>query len=113
MSGDGKRGDGHRPPATATIFDSTEAALGLMSAITKRVEADPRPQPEELSAPFWNACHGGQLAAAQYLLVHGADLNWPAPWSGQTPLDIAEQAGWSDVVAWLIGQAASRGKRGA
>ena len=90
-----------------------EAALGLMSAITKRVEADPRPQPEELSAPFWNACHGGQLAAAQYLLVHGADLNWPALWSGQTPLDIAEQAGWSDVVAWLIGQAASRGKRGA
>ena len=23
MSGDGKRGDGHRPPATAPIFDST------------------------------------------------------------------------------------------
>ena len=90
-----------------------EAALGLMPAITKRVEDDPRPQPEELSGPFWNACHGGQLAAAQYLLVHGADLNWPAPWSGQTPLDIAEQAGWSDVVAWLIGKRASRGKRGA
>src|SRR6516164_1208256 len=24
MSGDGKRGDGHRPPATAPIFDSTD-----------------------------------------------------------------------------------------
>ena len=89
-----------------------EAALGLMPAITRRVEADPRPQPEELSGPFSNACHGGQLAAARYLLAHGADLNWPAPWSGQTPLDIAEQAGWSDVVAWLIGKHASRGKKG-
>ena len=29
MSGDGKRGDGHRPPATAPIFDST-----LLSAST-------------------------------------------------------------------------------
>jgi hypothetical protein len=56
-----------------------EAALGLMSAIRQRVEADPPPQPEELSGPFWNACHAGQLAAAQYLLAHGADLNWPAP----------------------------------
>ena len=27
MSGDGKRGDGHRPPATAPIFDST-AVIG-------------------------------------------------------------------------------------
>jgi hypothetical protein len=51
-----------------------EAALGLMPAITQRVEADPPPQPEELSGPFWNACHGGRLAAAQYLLAHGADL---------------------------------------
>src|ERR1700730_17464521 len=33
MSGDGKRGDGHRPPATAPIFDSTNPDLqsGLRS----------------------------------------------------------------------------------
>jgi ankyrin repeat protein len=42
-----------------------EAALGLMPAIRQRVEADPPPQPEEMSGPFWNACNGGQLAAAQ------------------------------------------------
>jgi hypothetical protein len=88
-----------------------EAALGLMPAVTQRVEADPPPQPAELSGPFWNACHGGQLDAAQYLLAHGADLNWPAPWSGQTPLDIAEQAGRSDVVAWLAGKGAAHGKK--
>jgi ankyrin repeat protein len=90
-----------------------EAALGLMQAITRRVEADPPPQPAELSGPFWNACHGGQLAAAQYLLAHGADLDWPAPWSGQTPLDIAERAGQSDVVGWLLGKGAARGEKSA
>jgi uncharacterized protein len=84
-----------------------------MPAIIRRFEADMPPQPEELSGPFWNACRGGQLAAAQYLLAHGADLNWPAPWSGQTPLDIAEQAGRNDVVAWLLGIGAARGTKSA
>jgi ankyrin repeat protein len=79
-----------------------EAALGLMAALRRRVDASPPPDPGELSASFWSACHGGQLLAAQYLLEHGADLNWPAPWSGQSPLDIAEKGGWSDVVAWLL-----------
>jgi uncharacterized protein len=90
-----------------------EAALGLMQAIMQRIDADPPPRPEEVSGAFWNACHGGQLAAARHLLAHGADLNWSAPWSGQTPLDIAEQAGRRDVVAWLIGKSATRGMKNA
>jgi ankyrin repeat protein len=96
--------------ATAQLWH--EAALGLMDAIACRVEAAPSLRGNHLSGPFWNACHGGQLAAAQYLFAHGADLNWPAPWSGQTPLDIAEQAGRSDVVAWLLENGGSR-ERGA
>ncbi|HEY2527080.1 MAG TPA: ankyrin repeat domain-containing protein [Xanthobacteraceae bacterium] len=88
-----------------------EAALGLMPAVVRRVGASPSLRPEELSGPFWNACHGGQLVAAQYLLAQGADLNWPAPWSGQTPLDIAEKAEWSHVVAWLLEVGATRGKK--
>jgi ankyrin repeat protein len=87
-----------------------EAALGLMEAIARRVEAAPSLHGTHLSGPFWNACHGGQLAAAQYLFAHGADLNWSAPWSGQTPLDIAGQAGQSDVVAWLLENGAIHGK---
>jgi ankyrin repeat protein len=87
-----------------------EAALGLMPAIRQRVEADPPPRPEGLSGLFWNACHGGQFAAAQYLLAHGADLSWPAPWSGQTPLDVAERAGRNDIVAWLLCRGAIRGR---
>jgi ankyrin repeat protein len=89
-----------------------EAALGMMEAIARRVEATPPLPGSDLSAPFWNACHGGQLGAAQYLLAHGADLNWPAPWSGHTPLDVADQAGHSDVVAWLLQNGAIRGTKG-
>jgi ankyrin repeat protein len=84
-----------------------------MPAIRQRVEADPPPQPEQLSGAFWNACHGGQLAVAQYLLAHGADLDWLAPWSEQTPLDIAQKAARSDIVAWLLGKGATPGKQSA
>ncbi|HEX3863359.1 MAG TPA: ankyrin repeat domain-containing protein [Stellaceae bacterium] len=90
-----------------------EAALGLMPAVIQRVEADPPLQPEMLSGPFWNACRSGQREVARYLLAHGADLNWPAPWSGQTPLDIAEQAGQSEVAIWLLGLGAVRANQGA
>jgi uncharacterized protein len=90
-----------------------EAALGLMPALTRRFEADVSIASEDLSGAFWNACHGGQLAAAQYLLTRGAELNWPAPWSGQTPLDIAEKAECSVIVTWLLEQGATRGTTGA
>ena len=88
-----------------------EAALGMIEAIALRVEAAPSLRGNHLSGPLWNACHGGQLAAAQYLFAHGADLNWLAPWSGQTPLDVAEQAGRSDVMAWLVENGAIHGKK--
>ena len=88
-----------------------EAALGMMPAMMHRFEAGPAPQAETLSGAFWNACHGGQLAAAQYLLEHGADLNWAAPWSGRTPLDIAEHTGRSNVVTWLLEKGAVNGKK--
>jgi hypothetical protein len=87
-----------------------EAALGLLDNIRRRVEADPALRGEALSGPLWNACHGGQLATAQYLVAHGADPDWPAPWSGETPLDIAEKAGCADVVAWLSEIGAKPGK---
>lgn len=83
-----------------------EAALGLMPAITQRFSAE-APQPEELAGAFWQACHGGQLAAAQYLLARGAQLSWVSPWSRQTPLDIAERAGHVEVAAWLRSLGAS------
>lgn len=89
-----------------------EAALGLMARLTQRVEADPSPGEEELSAAFWQACHGGQRAAAEYLLGHGADLNWTALWSNETPLEIAERVGRYDLAGWLAHMGAVRGTAG-
>lgn len=88
-----------------------EAALGLMARIEQRLEVEPQPGAEELSGAFWNACHGGQLEVAKCLFVRGADVNWAAPWSGQTPLDIAGSAGRGDIVAWLAGEGAIGGDR--
>ncbi|WP_202814729.1 ankyrin repeat domain-containing protein [Bradyrhizobium tropiciagri] len=83
----------------------------MMPEIVRRLETAALPA-EEVSGPFWNACRGGQLATAKYLLERGADLNWPAPWSGQTPLDIAEQAEHREVAAWLLERGATRAKKG-
>jgi uncharacterized protein len=90
-----------------------EAALGMMEQVAHRLDAAPSLKGSELSGPLWNACHGGQLAMAKFLHGRGADLNWLAPWSRQTPLDIAEKAGQRDVVAWLIANGASGGMKSA
>jgi uncharacterized protein len=86
----------------ATTGLSDAAALGLMDAVTPLVEATPPPNADDISAAFWNACRAGQLAVAQYLLAHGADLNWNAPWSGETPLDAARGKHQASVAAWLV-----------
>lgn len=87
-----------------------EAALGLMPALMERINAI-APTADELSGAFWNACAGGQLAAARYLLGCGSERNWPAPWSKQTPLDIAEQSGHSELSAWLRAEGGTHGER--
>ena len=80
---------------------SRAAALGLMPLVTELATATPPPGGEELTLAFWNACRAGQLEAARYLAGRGADINWPAPWSGQTPLDAARDRRERAVVAWL------------
>jgi ankyrin repeat protein len=90
-----------------------EAALGMMDEVARRIEADPALRGDQLSGPFWNACHGGQLAMAKFLHAHGAELNWAAPWSGETPFDIAEKAGHGDLVTWLRANGATRSRTGA
>lgn len=52
---------------------------------------------------FWCACHGGQLAAAEYLLARGGERDWVSPWDGLTPLDAARRSEAADVVQWLEG----------
>jgi ankyrin repeat protein len=93
----------------ATIGLSHAAVLGELDLVAAMVTSTPPPEPDEISAAFWNACRAGQLAAARSLLAHGADLNWPAPWDGATPLDAALAQRRTDVVAWLQATGARSG----
>ena len=71
--------------------------------------------------PFPNACHGGQLQAAEYLLERGADTN-SIGHDDSTPLDIARRSDQnvgspscseerlSELVEWLEAQGARSAK---
>src|SRR2546430_2040108 len=52
------------------------AALGILSSIEEHFAGATQPTPEAVNNAFWQACHGGQREAAEYLLARGADLNW-------------------------------------
>jgi ankyrin repeat protein len=93
----------------ADIGLSHAAVLGLMDMVISLVEASPPPDGDDLSVAFWNACRAGQLAVAQYLLAHGAELDWRAPWDGATPLDAAAAGQQHEMVAWLRGNGARSG----
>jgi ankyrin repeat protein len=83
--------------------NSFEAAtLGLLDRVRAEVEGDPPLAPDFVTGSFWGACHGGQLETAQYLLAHGADLDWVSTWDGLTPLDAAKRSEAADVVDWLV-----------
>jgi PHP family Zn ribbon phosphoesterase len=53
---------------------------------------------------FWFACHGGQQHAAEYLLDHGADVNWLPSWGERTPLDAALRSEANGLAVWLRGR---------
>jgi predicted enzyme related to lactoylglutathione lyase len=88
---------------------SHAAVLGLADTVASMVETA-RPDGDQLSIAFWNACRAGQLETARYLLAQGADLNWPAPWDGSTPLDAASAKHQREAVAWLRASGAHTAK---
>ena len=94
------------------------AALGLTDRLDEQFADDPPPPSlAEVTEAFWQACHGGQRLAAEYLLERGADLNWIG-YGESSPLDMArgsnENVGsptcdaqrLSDLVEWLQAQGA-------
>jgi ankyrin repeat protein len=81
--------------ARTTLVDA--ATLGLMDRVPELLESDQG----AIDHAFWGACHGGQRAAAEYLLERGADVNWLPPWEELTPLDAAERSGAGELVEWL------------
>lgn len=92
--------------ARTTLWQT--AALGLMTHIEKFFASESLPTSDEITNACWSACHGGQTAAAEYLLEGAADLNWVG-YDGLTPLDAAARSGARELVGWLR----DRGERSA
>ena len=84
--------------ARATLWQA--AAVGLMARVEGYFADNPGPSPSEITNAFWCACHGGQRAAAEYLLEKGAELNWVG-YDQLTPLGAAERSGARDLAEWL------------
>jgi uncharacterized protein len=93
--------------ATVNIF--VAACLGMRTELERFVTASPPPAADELGGALWNASRAGQLAAAELLVTAGADINWAAPWSGETPLDAATVGQQPRMVAWLAARAGQPG----
>ena len=110
---------GGSPLADATAFAQWEAAhrlvqrgarttlsdastLGLMDRLEGYFVGEP-PTSDEVNRAFWGACHGGHRRSAEYLLTHGADMNWIPGWEKMTPLDAARRSKANELVEWLRG----------
>jgi uncharacterized protein len=93
--------------ARSTLWES--AALGLMDRIERYFSNERAPGPDEITAAFWGACHGAQLAAAEYLLRRGANINWIG-YDRLTPLDAAIRSNADEVAEWLRGEGAKSAK---
>jgi uncharacterized SAM-binding protein YcdF (DUF218 family) len=85
---------------------SDAAALGLLDRVEMIFARAPGPDREETTQALWSACNGGQLAAAQYLVAHGADINWIG-WDDKTPRSVEENAE-AELAGWLRAQGRKR-----
>jgi hypothetical protein len=84
----------------ATVGLSHLVVLGLVTEVTDLL-ATAEPTADDLGVALWNACRRGDPVIARLLLARGADLGWAAPWSGETPVDIAREAGQAHLLPWL------------
>jgi uncharacterized protein len=78
------------------------AALGMMPLVERHFAAADKPSSKDISDAFWQACHGGQLPAAKYLLEQGADINWIPDWAKERPIKMARASGNEELVQWLL-----------
>lgn len=80
------------------------AALGLLSRLDELLATTPAPAMSEVNHAFFQACHGGQLRAAQRLLAAGADMSVVPDYAGDsTVLDVALHPGTrrEQLATWL------------
>ena len=90
--------------AQSTLWQS--AALGLLGRVKEQLASQPTPAEPEITNAFWNACHGGQLETARYLLGRGADLH-AVGHDQLTPWAAALRNGNPELVEWLRAQGAA------
>jgi hypothetical protein len=98
--------------ARTTLTDA--ATLRLIDRVEGHFRSAEMPTREAITRAFWGACHGGQQRPAEYLLGHGADINWIGH-GGMTPFDVARRkdaerlvgpTAAADLVSWLEAQGA-------
>lgn len=65
------------------------AGLGLLPLVRDHVEQTPPPDRRDIDHAFWQACHGGQLRVAAFLLEHGADVETTPDHNRARPVEIA------------------------
>lgn len=65
------------------------AGLGLLPLVREHVEDTPPPDRSDIDHALWQACHGGQLRVAAYLLEHGADIDTIPDHHNARPMEIA------------------------
>lgn len=79
------------------------AALGMVDGVEQLLTGLPATVGDEISQAFWHACAGGHRRAAEYLLAHGAALDWVPDYAEGSPLDAAHSRGTARdaLIAWL------------
>lgn len=92
--------------AIVTINDA--ATLGLLARVESFFAQDPGVSDHDRNCALWNACHGGQLETAKFLLQRGAEINFIPDWEDMTPLDAAERSKAESLVNWLREQGAKQ-----
>jgi ketosteroid isomerase-like protein/ankyrin repeat protein len=80
------------------------AALGLLDRVREEL-GQTSPTREDLDNALWCAAHGGQRAAAELLLNHGANPQWVGH-DQLTAAEAAERSDAAELAAWLREQAA-------
>lgn len=85
------------------------AALGMMARLRELIAADPAPSGGDINEAFWQACHGGQRRAAEYLLARGADINSRPGYTRKSALDVAPgpDTRREILVSWLRSKGAA------
>ena len=68
------------------------------------------PSAKDTNDALWNACHGGQFAAAKFLHGKGGDVNAVPQWQPMTPLDAANRRDVPELFEWLLANGAKEYK---